>query len=299
MGGAFAAALSRAGRPVAIVDPAAEVRNAIAANGLHVVTPDGELVEHVTAVAHPSELDHASVVLVFVKAAHTEAAADSLAPIVGPDTIVATLQNGWGNADVLARHVPAERLEIGVTYHSATVDAPGRIRHTGRGPTFIGPYLDGGSLDAATDVADVLRDAGMEVTVTDAVKTEIWRKLVLNVATLPVSGLTRLRAGQVGQPGPLRDLVDALATEAVGVARLLGYDIDADERIERIHEVLERAGAGKASMLQDVEARRLTEIDTINGAVARAARQAGTRAPLSEAMAALVHGLESSWEQDL
>jgi 2-dehydropantoate 2-reductase len=298
MGGAFGAALSVAGRPVAIVDPSSDVRNALSADGLQVSTPDGDLRAQVTAVAHPSELPPALVVLVFVKAAHTAGAADSLAPIIGPETVVATLQNGWGNADVLARRVPPERLVVGVTYHSATVDAPGRIRHTGRGPTFVGPYVDGGSLDPANHVAEVLRATAMEVTVTDAVKTEIWRKLVLNAATLPVSALTGLRAGQVGRPGAVRDLVDQLAAETTMVARLLGHDIDAAERIARIHEVLERAGEGKASMLQDVEARRLTEIETVNGAVARAAREAGSRAPLSEAMTALVHGLESSWERD-
>ena len=210
--------------------------------------------------------------------------------------MVASLQNGWGNADVLATHVPAAQLVVGVTYHSATVAGPGHIRHTGRGATFVGPFLDDGALSGAERVARLLADAGLEAHATADVKTEIWRKLVLNAATLPTSGLTGLTSGQLGEPGPLLDTVDALAREAVLVAQAQGYDIDVQERIERIHAVLAGAGAGRSSMLQDVVARRLTEVDMINGAVVRAGERLGIEVPLNRAMVALVHGLERSWE---
>jgi len=91
------------------------------------------------------------------------------------------------------------------------------------------------------------------------------------------------------------DLVDALAAEAVAVAQAQGYDIDLGERIARIHTVLAGAGKGKASMLQDVEARRKTEIDVINAAVVRAADRDGVDVPLNRAMVALIGGLERSW----
>ena len=101
----------------------------------------------------------------------------------------------------------------------------------------------------------------------------------------------------MGQPGPLLDLVDALAVEAVAVAQAQGMAIDAAERIERIHAVLAGAGAGKASMLQDIEARRKTEVEVVNGAVVRHGAELTIDTPLNQAMLALVNAVERSWQQ--
>jgi len=163
------------------------------------------------------------------------------------------------------------------------------------GPTFLGPYLDGAPLERAEAVARLLSGAGIEATVTSRVKTEVWKKLILNAATLPTAALTGLCAGDLGQPGPMRDLVDALAAEAVAVAQAQGYDIDLDERLARIHAVLTGAGRGKPSMLQDAEARRKTEIEVINAAIVRTAQASGLAVPLNQAMVALIGGLERGW----
>ena len=128
------------------------------------------------------------------------------------------------------------------------------------------------------------------------VKRAIWMKLVHNAACLPLSALTGLRAAQLVEPGPWRDLMDGLAREAVAVARGLGYVIEAEERIEHIHRVLGSAGAGVPSMLADARARRATEIETINGAVVREAARVGVATPLNEAMVAMVHGMERAWD---
>jgi 2-dehydropantoate 2-reductase len=295
MGGAFASAIAQGGTAVAIVDPAPAVVEAITRDGLRVTSSEGERTTRVEIMPDAARVGIADLVLVFVKAAHTRQAAATLPSLIGDHTVVVTLQNGWGNADVLAEHVPVERLLMGVTYHSATVVQPGQVRHTGRGMTFLGTYLTDGNLDAARTVAELLREAGLETTVSPGVRTEIWKKIVLNAATLPVAALTGLNAGQLGEPGPVRDLVDALASEATRVGQAMGFDVDVGERIARIHAVLEGAGSGKPSMLQDVESRRLTEIDVISGAVARLGAEMGVATPLASAMTALVHGLERSW----
>ncbi len=140
--------------------------------------------------------------------------------------------------------------------------------------------------------ARLLTAAGWETRASSAVRAEIWKKLVLNAATLPTAALAGLAAGELGVPGPMLDLVDALAAEVVAVARAQDLDLDLAERVERIHTVLAGAGKGKASMLQDVEARRKTEIERVNGAVARLGAELGVPTPLNGAMAALVGGLE-------
>ena len=297
MGGAIAADAVNAGEDVVLVDVSAELVRHISEHGLLVETPEGTGKVAVPAVSHPAEAGPVDLAVVFVKGHHTRSAAASVAALLGPQTVVVTLQNGWGNADVLAQALPPERLVMGVTYHSCTGAGPGHVRHTGRGPTVVGPYAANGSTEGAGRAERFLTAAGWEATVTTAVRAEIWKKLVLNAATLPTAALTGLAAGEVGRPGPLLDLVDALAAEAVAVARAQGLDIELTERVERIHTVLAGAGKGKASMLQDIEAVRKTEIETVNGAVARMGSQLGVATPLNEAMAALVGGVEHSWRQ--
>jgi len=295
MGGTWAGRLAGAGYEVVVVDVAADAIAAIRSSGLTVDTVDGTITTHPDATTDPARSGLVDAVFVFVKSQHTRSAAELARPLVSSTTTLISLQNGWGNADVLAEVYPAEQMVVGVTYHSATVRAPAHVAHTGRGPTYLGPYVDGADLARAETIADLLGAAGIEPIVTASVKTEIWKKLVLNAATLPAAALSGLTAGELGQPGPLLALVDALASEAVVVANALGHLIDRDERLERIHTVLAGAGAGKASMLQDVEGHRTTEIDVINGAIVRNAVLMGIDVPLNRAMVALIHGLERSW----
>lgn len=294
MGGSLAAHATRAGHDVTVVDVSADVLKQIRTNGISVQTPEGPFTANPTVTDDPADVGVVDVIVLFVKAQHTESAARSLTPMIGPHTAVTTLQNGWGNADRLAAVVPAEQLVIGVTYNSCTLSGPGQVVHTGRGGTVTGPY-QGTDLVHAGTVTSLLNSSGWSAEANAAVRSEIWKKLVLNCATLPTAALSLLTAGALGEPGELRDLVDQIAAEAVEVAVAQGLDVVLDERVEAIHGVLERAGAGKASMLQDVLARRKTEIETVNGAVVAAADRLGIAAPLNRAMVALVHGLERSY----
>lgn len=300
MGGVWASRLGQAGHDVAIVDPSPPALAAIAADGLVIERKDGTTtVSHPVATAEAAAIGPVEAVLFFTKSYHTAAAAAGARPLVGAETTVVSLQNGWGNADTLATIFPPDRIVMGVTYHSATVRAPGRIAYTNdAGPTFVGPYADGADLARAEAVGSAMAAAGIETTVLATVKTEIWKKLILNCATLPTSALTGLYAGQLDRTPPMRDLLDALATEATMVARALGYAITPEERIGTIHDLLSRGGTGKASMLQDAEGRRPTEIAVINGAVVREAARLGLAVPVNEAMVALIDGLERAWRQD-
>lgn len=297
MGGALAAEAAEAGHDVVVIDVLPDVLERIRDHGITVETPDGRITTRVgTASPAESAVGAVDIVVVFVKAAGTATAAHTAAQLCGPQTVVVTLQNGWGNANVLAGQVDPRQVVVGVTYNSCTAIAPGTIKHSGQGETFVGPY-SGDDLTSATRVAEFLSSAGWAATATPTAITEVWKKLVLNAATLPVAALSRLSAGAVGGFPPLLAVVDALTVEAVSVARAQGYDIDLEERTRTIHTVLERAGAGKPSMLQDVEAERSTEIATVNSAIVAAAAEHDIDVPLNQAMVALVSGLERSWAQ--
>lgn len=295
MGGALAAEAALAGHDVHIVDPFADLVGKIRRDGLTVHRGSETLVARPAATTDPADVDGADLCVVFVKAQHTRAAAASVAAIRRPGTAVLSLQNGWGNADVLADELGTEGLLYGVTYNSCSVEGLGEVRHTGVGDTFIGAYGDDNG--ASAEVAAALTSSGWATTVSPDVRTEIWKKLILNAATLPTAGLTGLAAGELGRSAAMAPLVERVAREAAAVAVAMGLAIEPDERVAAIFATLERAGSGKASMLQDIEAHRKTEVEVINQAVVRAGAAAGVPTPLNEALCELVFGLESGWQR--
>lgn len=295
MGSIFGAALSESGHETTLVDVAEPLVEKINADGIVVESADSERTVRIAATTDPAEIGVVDLVVFFVKCYHTAAAAESARPLVGEGTIVASLQNGWGNGEILAEQFGAERLVVGVTYNSGTVRELGRVAHTGVAATLVGAYE--GSPDKAQPLADALNGAGFETSLSETIITEIWKKLILNAATLPTSALTGLSIAPLGEPGPTLDLVDELAIEATAVARARGYEIDPEERVEAINALLPRGGSGKASMLQDFEAGRRSEIDVINGAVVKAAAEAGIDVPLNRAMVGLVKGNERAHDR--
>jgi 2-dehydropantoate 2-reductase len=295
MGGLWADRLASTGAEVTVVDVSKPVVEAILTDGLSVVGPDGPSRTHPAATTDAATTGPVDLVFFFTKAQHTRSAALAARPLVGPDTTLVSLQNGWGNADTIADVLGPDRLVFGVTYQSARVDGPGQVTQTSAGVTVLGPYADTQDLGRATMVATLQSDAGLPTTATAAVRTEVWKKVVLNTATLPTSALTGLFAGELGQPGAMLDLACSIARESVGILQAAGYDIDATERVDYITGLLGRAGKGKASMLQDVEGRRKTEIEVINGAIVGQAERLGLEAPLNRAMVALIGGLERAW----
>ncbi len=292
MGSIFGARFQNGGLDTVLVDVAQPLVEEINGRGVTVVRGDEETTTRVPGTSDPASVGVADVVVFFVKCYHTASAAEMARPMVGPDTVVASLQNGWGNGDVLASVYDPAQVVVGVTYNSGTVLGLGKVAHPGVGPTYMGPYADE-SLDGAKRLAEVLTQGDLEAHVTPEIRPEIWKKLILNAATLPTAALTGMNAGALTAHGPMHGLVSETAREAIAVARALGYEIDEQERVDYIHTLLERAGPTKASMLQDFEAGRQTEVDVINGAVVRAADETGVAVPLNRAFVTLVRGWES------
>jgi 2-dehydropantoate 2-reductase len=292
MGSVFGGSLARAGHDVVLIDVWEEAVQEITRSGLTLESPDGSR-QHirVKAASSPNGLEPVDLVLVFVKCYQTEAAVRAAIPLLAPSTIVLTLQNGWGNGETIARLVGQERVLVGVTYHSATVLGPGHVRHTGRGPTYLG------GLDARVgDRAHALTEAGLPTTATAEVVREIWAKLALNACTLPTAALLGFRAGQLLRHEGTRRLMRALLEEVVLAARAAGIELDSQEQWEAMCTLLSRAADAKPSMLQDVERRRRTEIEVINGAVVRLGEAHGIPTPCNRTMVWLVSALEETFQ---
>jgi 2-dehydropantoate 2-reductase len=295
MGSALGALLFEAGNDVTLVDVGKVAVDSIRADGLHIEEKSGAArTVRVPATTDPAAVGVADLVIVFVKCYHTEAAVKGAAPLIGSETVVLSLQNGWGNAPRIASLVGAEKVLVGVTYHSANVLEPGRILHSGRGHTFLGE-IQGGLSERAARLAAVFNAAGIEATATEAVLPEIWKKLALNVCTLPVSALLHFQAQMLVEHDGTLELMRVLLSETAAVARAQGIALEEAERWEAITSLLKRAVGGKSSMLQDVEKGRRTEIDVINGAIVEAGKRFGIATPYNNAMVWMVKALEETF----
>mgnify|MGYP002784217856 CR=1 FL=1 len=295
MGGIFGAWLSRAGHDVHLVDVSRPAIEAINAQGLTVEERDGTApVFRLPATDDPGTVGPVDLIVTFVKCYHTEAAVTAARPMIGPDTALLSLQNGWGNVDRIAAVAGRDRVLVGLTYHGGTLLGPGRVRHPGHGMTFLGE-LSGEVSPRLRAVDAALREAGFETTLSPRILDEVWKKLALNCCTLPTSALLGFLAHELVAYPAARDAMALILEEVVDVARARGIALDYDERWEAITALLEKAVGGKASMLQDVEAGRQTEIEVINGAISVAGREAGVPTPVNDAMVAMVTALQSRY----
>lgn len=295
MGSVLGAKLAQSGNDVTLIDVSREAVQTIRNNGLIIEDKQGgtEKVK-VRAESDPAAAADAELVLIFVKCYHTETAVTSVLPYLTAQTTVLSLQNGWGNAPLIASIVGQERMMVGVSYHSATVLKPGHVLHAGQGMTIIGE-LDGRMSERLKDTAERFKAAGLEVTPSPMIVKDVWSKLALNVCTLPTSALLRFYAGQLVEHEAMLSLMREILREAVAVARAQSIPLDEEERWESITGLLRRAAGGKSSMLQDVERQRRTEIDVINGAVVEAGKRLNIPTPYNQSMVWLVKSLEGTF----
>jgi len=268
--------------------------DAINESGLQLVGA-GEVRGHPRATTEPRELPPCELGIVSTKAMHADAAIAATAHVFA-DGAVASVMNGVGNEETLARHV--ERVIRGTTFPAGKLLEPGLVQWDVKGDTTIGPFEPSPApMEAVERLADACTRAGMPTRAVADARPAQWRKVIFNAATNPIGALTGLAHGRVCERPDLRALVTALVDEGKAVAAAQRITLDADPE-ELIDHAARRDVAydHKASMLQDVEARRLTEIDFLNGGIARFGRELGIPTPLNDAVTALVKGLEASWE---
>jgi 2-dehydropantoate 2-reductase len=294
VGSLFAASLAQLDDvEVWAYDLAREHVDAINTNGLR-LTGTRELVGRVRATTEASELPACDFGIVATKAMHTEPAIAATAAAFA-DGAVCSVQNGLGNEEAIAQHV--ESVIRGTTFPAGHVVAPGHVHQDVEGDTTIGPFEPSSPPPERIELlAETCSRAGMPTQAVADARGPQWRKVIFNAATNPVGALTGLTHGRVCEDPALRKLVSGLVDEGKAVAAALGIELDADPE-----ELIDHAARPdvaydhKASMLQDVEARRQTEIDYLNGGIVRFGREQGVPTPLNEAITALVKGLERSW----
>jgi 2-dehydropantoate 2-reductase len=294
VGSLFAANLATLeGLEVWAYDLAQDHVDAINRDGLR-LSGAGDVVSRPRAVSDAAALPPCDFGIVATKAMHTSAAIAATAPAF-TDGCVATVQNGLGNEEAIAAHV--ERVIRGTTFPAGKLVGPGHVQWDVKGDTTLGPYEPKPAPAAEIELlAAACTRAGMPTSAVADARGPQWRKVIFNAATNPIGALTGLTHGRVCENPELRQLVSGLVDEGKAVAAAQGIELDSDPE-----ELIDHAARPdvaydhKASMLQDVEARRLTEIDYLNGGIVRFGDEHGVPTPLNRAVWALVKGLEQSW----
>ena len=279
---------------------------AIRQNGLRLVQDGEEIVARdVVATDDIAELDVQDIVLLALKSHQIAAVLDKLSAIIGPDTVMVTLQNGipwWyfqklpgeyenrvvetvDPGGVLLNGLDPDRLLGCIAYPAAVIAEPGVIRHV-EGVRFPVGELDGTQSDRAAQVAAILVEAGFKSPVLEDIRSEIWLKLWGNLTFNPISAMTHSTLEAICQFPLTRDLAATMMTEAKDVAEKLGASFRVS--LERRIEGAEKVGKHKTSMLQDVEAGKPLEIDGMLGVVIELARMTGTPIPTLKAVYACV-----------
>ncbi len=222
---------------------------------------------------------------------HSQATAHAFA-----DGAVASVMNGVGNEETLARHVA--RVIRGTTFPAGQAARAG-ARAVGRqGRHDVLTVRAGAGIGTAevAALADACTRGGMPATAVADARPAQWRKVIFNASTNPIGALTGLTHGRVCERPDLRALVTGLVDEGKAVAAAQGITLDADPEELIDHAAKPEVAYGhKASMLQDVEARRLTEIDFLNGGIARFGRELGVPTPFHDTITTLIKGVEASW----
>jgi 2-dehydropantoate 2-reductase len=295
MGGLFGGYLARAGEDVVLVDVSQIAVDAINRDGLKIEEKDGSMATiRAKASSKPRDVGPVDLIVNFVKCYHTEVAIAAAVPMLSEGTPILTLQNGWGNSDRIAAAAGGSRVMVGLTYQSGTLLGPGRVKHSGIGMTHVGE-LDGAQSPRLDAAVTAFRRAGIETSPSSRIVDEIWKKLALNVCTLPTAALLHFPAHELIEHQGTIALMEGLLAEVVAVAKAQGINLDHAERWQAITSLLKQAIGARASMLQDVEANRQTEIDVVNGAIVEAGRRHSLPTPLNDAMVWMVKSLQAKY----
>jgi 2-dehydropantoate 2-reductase len=278
LGSAIGGTLAAAGSEITLVDVFKPHVDAINAHGLRMRTGEGDRIVRAKAAIDARHVGVVDLVIVLVKSFHTREAMQGALSLVGPNTVVMSLQNGLGHEDILADVVGKQHVIAGKTYVGGVFLAPGQVNAgVARKQTLIGE-LDGTITPRVQTIADEFERAGLSTVVSSNIYGTMWDKLLVNVATGALAGITHLTYGELYAVKEIEACAIAAVEEAMAVAKANGIELstrDARDAWVKASEGL--PGDFKTSMLQSLEKGSVTEIDFINGSVVRWGARKGLR----------------------
>ncbi|NYT79148.1 2-dehydropantoate 2-reductase [Alcaligenaceae bacterium] len=294
MGSVYAGLMASAGHEVHGITLWPDHVAAIRAKGLHVTGKSGDRTVALASASTTTDgIGHCDLVIISTKAFDVLAAATAALPLVGPRTVIQTIQNGVGSPEQAAQVLPVDQMVVGVVGgYGASVPEPGHAHHNGLEVTWFGKYGNVAD-DLFEGAADIWRGSGFDVKIHDDVKSMVWQKLIMNVAYSGTSCVTGLTIGQIIDNPHAWSVARACSEEAVAVSRAMGVVLGFDDPIGHVKNLGGKIPNAKPSMLLDSQAGRYGEIDAINGAISRLGAELNVPTPVNDVVVALVRAKES------
>ncbi len=295
MGSIYAARLAAAGNEVLAIDQHEPSIDQIARHGLRVTGPgyDQTVPMRAATTAPPEPMD---LIVLAVKAADVTTGARQALPMLDANTPVLTIQNGLGSAETVAGIVGDHRVAVGIAsgFGAARI-APGHVHHNAMRAMRFGAYS---SLPHPTveSIARAWTDAGFDAAAVTDIAAMQWEKLICNVAYSAPCALTGMTVGQVLDDPEMGPVSRAAASEAWAVARASGIAVNVTDPVAHVRAFGAGMPDAKPSALLDHEARRVSEIDVINGAIPRQGARVGVEAPVNATLTAVVKAVEKVWD---
>ncbi len=293
VGSLFAAHLAQKGEAeVWAYDVSKDHVEAMRNHGLR-ISGAADFTAKLNATSDPDELPRCDYGIVATKAVHTSSAIAAVARAFDENSAVCSVQNGVGNEEIIAEHV---RYVIrGTTFPAGHLIAPGHVGFDIKGDTWMGPFEPTNTpMSKVEELAGLITRSGMNVIALQDARGAQWTKLIFNASTNPVGALTLLHHGAATRFPATAQLFDDLIAEGEAVAKALGIELHGDPRA-LVQKGASAPGKHRASMLQDVLAKRQTEVDFMNGAIVKWGEQTGISTPLNKAVWELIKGLEHAW----
>lgn len=291
MGCRFGYQLHKKGNEVILLDMWEDHINAIKENGLNI---KGDKEDNIKIeIMKPSEATRKSdLIILFTKAMQLPTMLESIKPIIEDDTKVLCLLNGLGHEDVMKQYLPEKNILLGVTVWTAGLKNPGEVLLTGTGSVNL-QSIDKSGEDEARKIVEILNDAELNVTYDEDVLPSIWRKACVNGTMNSTCALQDATIGEFFASEEAKRVVDTIISEFVAVGEASGVKLNEKEISDYVYKTSVAAAEHYPSMHQDlVQNHRLTEIDYINGAVARKGKELGIETPYCQMITDLIHSKE-------
>lgn len=286
--------LSRSKEDIWLLDKTSERASRLKKGGLKIEGLTSMKLQSPKIVSDPGEVSDAGLWIICAKSYDTKNVVKTIAGSLAQDAFVFSLQNGVGNAELLAEEFGARKVLVGVTNMGATLVEEGVVRHSGEGETIAG-RLDGSMGAELRDLRELFQKSRLPIKISKDVTGVLWSKLVINAGINALSALTRMSNGRIVQFDGSRRIFREAITEAVKVAKRKRIKLIYDDPIAKAESVCEATSENISSMLADVLKKRKTEIDFLNGVIVRQGESLGIKTPINAILVDLVKTLESGY----
>jgi 2-dehydropantoate 2-reductase len=293
MGSSIGGLLADAGSEVYLIDTWAEHVNVMNSQGLKLRVDSSDRIVKVRATTDCRGIDQVDLIIVLVKSFNTREAIEDARPIIGDKTVIVSLQNGLGNEEIIEGVVGREHVLGGRTFAGGSVFAPGHvIANTTGKQTYLGE-LDGTTTERVIRIAEEFKRAGLLITVSSNIVGIMWDKLLVNVATGALCGITKLPYGGLYKMPELMDCALEAVSEGIAVAKASGVKLSTKNPKEAWFKASEGLPEDfRPSLSQSLEKGLRTEIDFINGAVVRRGEKCQVPTPVNQTLVACIKGIE-------